>query len=357
MTSRTALVPLLSGLGDALSASPILAGLARSSFAVDVLAMPRAEAEYAHALPIVREVVRLPLLERPVQALSPLLGLRRRRYDVCVLPWPHTRWQYAFVSRLVGAKSLYMHDYGGMSKLIASTAPGRLVALRGGHRIMENVRLAQAMELDLGDTHAYVVPDAWRRERIAGTLGVHPGSMTYKGNEAKRWPYERFIELARVQAGRGRSVRFFLGPNETDEALRAGEDLRGVERITIIRESLADAARSLSECEAFVGNDAGFTHLASGLGVKTLALFGMTSEVRGIPVGSGVAFRPSACPACHDEGMHGFDCVLRLDYRCIVKDVELNAVIRQVDQLFEARAIEQHLSLEGPFKLYGKIRS
>ena len=65
----------------------------------------------------------------------------------------------------------------------------------------------------------------------------------------------------------------------------------------------------------------------SGLGVKTLALYGMTSEVRGAPIGPAVALRPSLCPACHDEGLRGFDCVRRIEYRCILRDIELDDVI------------------------------
>ena len=120
----------------------------------------------------------------------------------------------------------------------------------------------------------------------------------------------------------------FLGPHEERELARAEQDFHGVAGINIIREPLAQAARLLAECEVFVGNDAGFSHLASGLGVKTLALYGMTSEVRGAPIGQAVAMRPSPCPACHDEGLQGFDCVLRLEYRCILRDIELGAVAK-----------------------------
>jgi ADP-heptose:LPS heptosyltransferase len=358
LESRTALVLLLPGLGDALAASPILRGLSRAAWRVDVMTMLEPVSEYARALGTIRDVVEMPLLARPSQALTPLWRLRSRRYDLCVLPFPATRWQYAAVARAVGARELRMHEYGGIASAIARTTRNGRLGLRGGHRIAENLRLARALGLERSeDELEYLVPLAWRRERIAGLLGIHPGSMAYKGNETKRWPYDRFVELARRQARSGRQVRFFLGPNEADDAPRIERALEGVERVGIVREALAVAARSLAECEVFVGNDAGFTHLASGLGVKTLGLFGMTSEVRGIPVGPGVAFRPSACPACHDEGMHGFDCVLRLDYRCIVKDIELDAVMRQVDQLFQAPSVEQRLSLEGPFKLYGKIYS
>ncbi|HYL28179.1 MAG TPA: hypothetical protein VEW74_10135, partial [Candidatus Nitrosotalea sp.] len=82
--------------------------------------------------------------------------------------------------------------------------------------------------------------------------------------------------------------------------------------------------------------------------------YGMTSEVRGAPIGPAVAFRPSLCPACHDEGSQGFECVRRIEYRCIAQDIEYEAVRKQVDDLFGASSVEQHLALEGPFRLYGK---
>ena len=89
------------------------------------------------------------------------------------------------------------------------------VPLQGGHRIAENLRLARAVGLSAGDGDLqYWVPDRWRSARVPGTLGLHPGSMAWKGNEVKRWPYERFAELARSQAAAGRAVRFFLGPHE-----------------------------------------------------------------------------------------------------------------------------------------------
>jgi hypothetical protein len=83
----------------------------------------------------------------------------------------------------------------------------------------------------------------------------------------------------------------------------------------------------------------------------------MTSEVRGAPIGPAVALRPSLCPACHDEGSSGFECVRRIDYRCILRDIELEDVARRVDELFEASSVEQRLVLEGPFRLYGKAYS
>ncbi len=358
MASGTALVLLLPGLGDALAAGPILRGLTRDGTTIDAVTMHAPVSDYLRALGIVRDVVELPLRPTPADVLRLVAALRERRYDTCVLPFPATRWQYAIIARGVGAKKLWVHEYGGVSTLIARTSRNQRVPLRGGHRLAENLRLARALGLQAGDDDlTYWIPPSWRSDRVPGTLGIHPGSMAYKGNEAKRWPYERFVALARLQAESGRSVRFFLGPHETSEARRAEQDFRGNAGITIVGKPLGEAARRLAECEVFVGNDAGFSHLASGLGVKTLALYGMTSEIRGAPIGPAVAFRPSLCPACHDEGSRGFECVRRIEYRCILRDIEFDAVRRQVDDLFARPTVEQRLALEGPFRLYGKAYS
>lgn len=353
--SQTALVLLLPGLGDALAAGPILRGLRRDGWTVDAVTMHPPVSEYLRGLGAVREIFELPLRPSPTDALRAIGALRRRRYQTCILPFPATRWQYAAIARGAGAERLVIHEYGGAASAIARTSRNVRVPLRGGHRLAENLRLARAAGLAPDPAELeYWIPAAWQSERQPGLLGLHPGSMAYKGNEVKRWPYERFVALAHAQASRGRRVRFFLGPHEISEARRAEEDFRESEGISIIREPLVEAARRLAECEVFVGNDAGFSHLASGLGVKTLALYGMTSEIRGAPIGPAIALRPSLCPACHDEGLRGFECVRRIDYRCILQDIELAPVLRQVDALFASAAVSQPIALEGPYRLYGK---
>jgi ADP-heptose:LPS heptosyltransferase len=355
VASRTALVLLLPGLGDALAAGPILRGLRRDGWTVDALTMHEPVSDYLRDLGIVRDILQMPLRPGARDALLAIGTLRPRRYDSSILPFPATRWQYALIARGAGARQLWMHEYGGSASMIARTSRHERVPLRGGHRLAENWRLAQAMGLSQApEDLTYWIPASWHAPRIGGTLGIHPGSMAWKGNESKRWPYERFVALARLHSEKGRRVRVFLGPHEQSEALRAERDVGGIEGITIVREPLADAARRLAECEVFVGNDAGFSHLAAGLGVKTLALYGMTSEVRGAPIGPAVALRPSLCPACHDEGSHGFECVRRIEYRCILRDIDFETVSKQVDDLFASPSVEQHLALEGPFRLYGK---
>lgn len=325
---------------------------------MDVLLMHPPVREYLEELGIVRNVTQLPLRPGVRDALGAVAELRPRHYDLAILPFPATRWQYQALARGAGARLLVAHEYGGAADRIVAWQRNRRVPLRGGHRIAENLRLAQAAGLSGGSGDLeYWVPDAWRAPRISGLLGVHPGSMAWKGNDAKRWPYENFVGLARRHAAAGGAVRFFVGPHEEREAARAREDLSGSADMQIVQQPLDVAARMLAECEAFVGNDAGFSHLAAGLGVKTLALYGMTSEVRGAPIGQAIALRPSTCPACHDEGSAGFECVRNIGYRCIARDVEFHHVAATLDELFTAQRIDGSIALEGPYRLYGKAYS
>ncbi|HLX01137.1 MAG TPA: hypothetical protein VKS80_03365, partial [Trinickia sp.] len=169
---------LLPGLGDALAASPLLRGLAADAWNTDVLTWQPPVTEYVRALGIARNVAELPLRPSPVEMLANVRRMRRQRYDLCVLPFPATRWQYAFVARAAGAKRLCMHRYGGASDAIARTARTTLIPLRGGHRIAENLRMARSLGLtgSAADLE-YWVPRSWRAGRQAGTLGIHPGSM------------------------------------------------------------------------------------------------------------------------------------------------------------------------------------
>jgi ADP-heptose:LPS heptosyltransferase len=339
-------------LGDALVAAPLIDGARRAGWTLDVLAMLQPVAQYARALPAVDEVDYFDLFAGQAKALPAVARRRRRKYDIGILPYPATRWQYHALLAACGPKKIASHDYGGLARLFDSFAHPTLVPLRGGHRIRENARLAAAIGLS-PQTSSYVLPADWRSERRSGLLGVHAGTMKYKGNEHRRWPLERFAELIRANVERGRGVRIFVGPSEREE-LGALTALVGGAQIEIVDEPIDRAARLLSECEVFVGNDAGFAHLAAGLGVKTVTLYGMSDPVRSQPVGPSLAVRPSDCPACHDEGMRTFECVRDIGYRCIRQDLMLDDAVAAVDRAFAAATFEFVPVEAGDYRLYGR---
>jgi ADP-heptose:LPS heptosyltransferase len=113
---------------------------------------------------------------------------------------------------------------------------------------------------------------------------IQPGS----GGEHKCWHLDNFLALAEELCSRGFEVIFLLGPAELDRFSNAK-----IKKINSVAKCLTDLSLTqvlglLSCADGFVGNDSGITHLAAGLGVKTLAVFGPTNpDVYG-PVGPDV---------------------------------------------------------------------
>lgn len=350
---RSALVLLLPGLGDAMVFSPCLDALARAGYAIDVVTMLGSIREYARALDVVRRVHHAPLLGEPKRAFGLLRAVRAERYDVTIVPFPAARFAYAAFAALTGARWVLMHDYGGISRTVLRARRAELVELRGGHRFFENVRLVQALGVKT-ISERYLVPEEWREAQpIPNVVGIHAGSMTYKGNENKRWPLEKFQQLIQRQLQLGRSVRLFVGPQEHADGEFLKERCPG---LVLYATTLVEAARAICECSAFVANDSGVAHLAAGLGVPTIALFAMTDPLRVQPLGSSIGFRPTECPPCFDEGMQHFTCVRNIGYRCIRDDLRVDAVSQLVDRAL-AEGLPANAPLEAsPFRLYGRLR-
>ncbi|MBV8148131.1 MAG: glycosyltransferase family 9 protein [Candidatus Eremiobacteraeota bacterium] len=331
-------------------ASPILRAVG-DVYEMDALTMLQPVTEFASGLGMFRSVRELPLLT-DWRSIRSVFALRRQSYDLVCVPAPAPRWQYAAVAWAVGGATTAIHRYGGLSDRIARAAKMVRVPLRGGHRSAENVRLLEALGLHCDDT-SYLIPALWRSDqRHPLRLGLHTGSMNYKGNEQKRWPLERFAEIARRHLTKGLPVRAFFGPNEIGDSARLKEMVPDVE---IVEKPLPEAASALSQCGVLVANDSGLAHLAAGLGVTTVVLFGMTDPVRCKPVGPTIALRPSPCPSCFDEGSRRFACVRNLNYRCLMDDMSVEYVEQAVEAAFRAPSPVASVEREGPLVLYGRV--
>ncbi len=314
---------------------------------------------YANDLPCIRQVHQMDLLSGNLRAKVSAFALRRQKYDLAVLPFPATRWQYHAILAAVGAGKTATHEYGMASTVIDAAIGALRIPLRGGHRVWENMRLARALGIQ-EESPEYLMPEDWRGgPSRAGTLGINTGSMQYKGNELKRWPIQFFAAVMRDQIAKGRTIRIFNGPQEV-------QDRRYIEGIfsgssakpEFVEGPLPSIARQVSECEVFLGNDAGMSHIAAGLGVKTVVLFGMTDPARTLPVGPAVAVRPSGCPPCHDEGSKKFECVRNIHTRCLRQDMTVPDVVAKLDAAFSHQSIApSSLRESGTLRLYGRIHA
>lgn len=113
---------------------------------------------------------------------------------------------------------------------------------------------------------------------------IHPGS----GGPRKCWHLENFLAVARELRDREMEVLFLLGPAEI-ERLRPSEKVQiHAAALCTAHLALCQVVGILSNADAFVGNDSGVTHLAAGMGVRTVALFGPTDPAVYRPLGRSV---------------------------------------------------------------------
>jgi ADP-heptose:LPS heptosyltransferase len=123
----------------------------------------------------------------------------------------------------------------------------------------------------------------------------------------KRWPMRHWIELARSLKGPCQ-LRWSLGPEE--EALREWLPAQtGVPALP--RVGLWELANLLRQAEAVVAPDTGLLHLAVGLGVPVVALFGASDPViAGLPPGAGRVLRTGIeCSPCRERHCQRLQCL------------------------------------------------
>ena len=151
---------------------------------------------------------------------------------------------------------------------------------------------------------------------------IGPGALY---GPAKRWPGERFADLARRLTARGLTVLVCGAPAEA-EACAAVARAAGVESLAT-RTDLLTQAGLCARAALAVCNDSGLAHLAAAVGTPTVALFGSTSSAWSAPLGSRVRIVQHApvCSPC-------FRRTCRIGYRCLTA-IEVGEVDRACREL------------------------
>jgi heptosyltransferase-2 len=107
-------------------------------------------------------------------------------------------------------------------------------------------------------------------------------------------------------------------------------DVRAVNLIG--RTDLRLLAGLVARCAAFVSNDSGAMHLAAGLGVPVVAIFGPTDERATAPLGGPTVAGALAAPDVLTQPVFCRPCMLRecpIDHRCM-KRVTVDMVVATV---------------------------
>lgn len=331
------------GLGDSLEATPLLQALreARPSAHIDVWVLRPAARDLFRELPQLADgVVYLPYWERGPSAFAAALvrELPRRRYDALFTMYPAARREYHAVAALIRAKRRYAHDYGGSAFDSLRFIYARTVAPGRQHNVLRNLELLDLAGIVHGTPDRYTVPDAWRapEARDERTVALHVGTIAHDGLEARRWPLERFIELASRLQAEGLRVVAIAGPAEREETHRLASAVPGVE---VVEGPLPAVARRLSTAGLVVANDNGIAHVAAGVGTPVISLFGPT-PLEHAPYGpASFPLRLSACPPCFDVRLLNTACALGIDYACLKRDLPAADVSARALSLISAPAL------------------
>lgn len=145
-----------------------------------------------------------------------------------------------------------------------------LIELASGRKVEE--RFLELHDAASGAVAARLLPDG------AVHVGFVPGSSAGRAN--KRWPLERYVEVARRQAVRGRVPVFILGPEEAAWHADLARDVP--QALFPLQEAAAAGERTgplltialAARMRAAVSNDSGGGHLVAAGGVPLVSLWG-----------------------------------------------------------------------------------
>jgi heptosyltransferase I len=208
----------------------------------------------------------------------------------------------AVLARFSGARVVYGAAEPRESP--ASLWYTRKVVAQGRHVIEQNLSVAEGLIGHPVKPSPMELPHDPRAEaRISQQLAQHginefailnPGA----GWGAKRWPSERYGEVARKLSDDGLQSILNYGPGE-EELVRAAEAASGG-AARAMNCSVTELIALTRRARLFIGGDTGPLHLAAALQVPVVAIFGPTDPARNGPYGTrGVVLRSPESRTTH----------------------------------------------------------
>src|SRR5450755_132738 len=173
---------------------------------------------------------------------------------------------------------------------VASMLYKRQVIGRGVHVVEQNLSLAEAAAGRALESPCVELPHdrgaeeacerRLREDGIGDFVLLNPGA----GWGAKRWPAERYGEVARQLGEDGLKSLINFGPGERDLAHVVESVSEGATKQ--IDCTLAELIAFTRRARLFIGGDTGPLHLAAALGVPVVGIFGPTDPARNGPFGT-----------------------------------------------------------------------
>jgi heptosyltransferase I len=220
----------------------------------------------------------------------------------------------AILARFSGARVVY-----GAAEPWESAAAiwyTRKVVTRGSHVVEQNVSIAQAVSknIRIASNWSVLFPrDLKSEEFITQRLeNMHIGKFAVlnpgAGWGAKRWPSERYGEIAHGLAKIGIHSIVNYGPGEDQLASEVEAASKGTAKA--ISCTISELIALTRRASLFIGGDTGPLHLAAALRIPVVGIYGPTNPARNGPYGTrSIVLRSADSVTTHrrkaapDEGM------------------------------------------------------
>ena len=200
----------------------------------------------------------------------------RASYDAAILFTNSTRstlelW-HADIPRLVGYRGSLR------SRLLHQRVPEPPQPAPPEHHARRYLRLAATCGAKADEASLFDAP-ARPGAAASHVIGICAGA---EYGRAKRWPMDRFAEVARTISAQWPEAEWLLfgAPNEAAMGEELSGMLPGVRHVNLVgKTSLSELIAQLGRCRLLLTNDTGTMHLAAALGVPTVSIFGSTEPV------------------------------------------------------------------------------
>jgi heptosyltransferase II len=303
------LVHEVNWLGDLVMTLPTLAALrkafpaARLSVLVD-----HGLAAFFDGAGWIDEIIPLRRSKRfaPLELVRLVAQLRARRFDLAVV-LPNS-----FVSALrvtlagIPSRAGLIRDGRGWMLTNRALPDGRMMNGHQVHYWLEMVKATLDVQAELAPIAPEVAPlhldrmRQWlaaRRNPCPKLVAIAPAAAY---GPAKEWPRSYYTALISSLAERGVQSVMVGGAGDVAgcEAIAAAAACGAI--IAAGQTNIGELMALLALCDGFAGNDSGAAHLASALGVPTVAIFGSTAPQRTGPLGprTTILYKGLPCSPC-----------------------------------------------------------
>ncbi len=359
MAEERILLVQLADIGDLVLATPAMAALreAKPDAVIDLIAS-------AHAAPIMpgHLVNRIVTIDKGAysgsrallspQNLRKLLAMRRGRYDAVVFFHHFTLkagvFKFRMIARASGARRIYglkNHNIDFLTDFVIDDGFG------AKHEAQYWLDVAGLLGADTRARPALTrrepSPSAARDNREGSNVKcvvIHAGSGGY--SPARRWPAERFAEVAR-RLRKHHGAQIALVGQVGDDSSRVAQMLDFPVQNLVGVTSLPQLAEVIHSADLFIGADSGVMHIAAAVGTPVISLFGPSNHHAWhpwAPSGKNVVLASGVeCSPCSYVG-HGIGARAGCPARTCMKLVAAAQVVETAGKILDGAALGASLN-------------